>query len=128
MEAINTPGVIPNVETAWETFVISKCSEALNAALHAYDVIMKSRLCGQLPCDSEEIRKSHEDALEQGIAQLQAETVGISVVTIEKYFRELTVRIFIQCLLKCYYAVYLTYDLVSFFWQFVPFSVGNILQ
>lgn len=99
MEAINTPGVIPNVETAWETFVISKCSEALNAALQAYDVIMKSRLSGQLPCDSDEIRKSHENALEQGIAQLQAETVGISVVTIEKYFRELTVRIFIQCLL-----------------------------
>ena len=99
MEAINTPGVIPNVETAWETFVISKCSEALNAALQAYDVIMKSRLCGQLPCDSDEIRKSHENALEQGIAQLQVETVGISVVTIEKYFRELTVRIFIQCLL-----------------------------
>lgn len=90
VEAINTPGVIPNVETAWETFVISKCSEALNAALQAYDVIMKSRLSGQLPCDSDEIRKSHENALEQGIAQLQAETVGISVVTIEKYFRELT--------------------------------------
>ncbi|KAJ7380884.1 hypothetical protein OS493_004467 [Desmophyllum pertusum] len=25
VEAINTPGVIPNVQTAWETFVVTKC-------------------------------------------------------------------------------------------------------
>ena len=92
MEAINTPGVIPNVQTAWETFVMTKCSEAASAALKAYDAIMTSRLAGQLPCDNEEIRNSHEAALEQGIAQLQAETMGISAVTTEKYLRELTVR------------------------------------
>lgn len=92
MEAINTPGVIPNVQTAWETFVVTKCSEAGHAALKAYDVIMTSRLSGHLPCDSEEIRKSHEAALEQGIAQLEVETFGISTATTEKYLRELTVR------------------------------------
>ena len=92
MEAINTPGVIPNVQTAWETFVVTKCSEAANGALNAYDVIVASRLAGSLPCDSEEIRISHEAALEQGIAQLEAETMGISAVTTEKYLRELTVR------------------------------------
>lgn len=92
VEAINTPGVIPNVQTAWETFVVTKCSEAANAALKAYDVTMTSRLAGHLPCDNEEIRKSHEAALEQGIAQLEAETFGISAVTTEKYLRELTVR------------------------------------
>lgn len=91
MEAINTPGVIPNVQTAWETFVVTKCSEAANAALKAYDFIMTSRLAGLLPCDNEEIRSSHEAALEQGIAQLQAETTGISAVTTEKYLKELTV-------------------------------------
>jgi len=92
VKAINTPGVIPNVQTAWETFVMTKCSEAVNATLKAYDVIMVSRLAGQLPCDNEEIRNSHEAALEQGIAELQAETMGISDVTTEKYLRELTVR------------------------------------
>ncbi|XP_020609271.1 guanylate-binding protein 1-like [Orbicella faveolata] len=90
VEAINTPGVIPNVQTAWETFVVTKCSEAANAALKAYEAIMTSRLAGQLPCDNEEIRNSHEAALEQGIAQLEAETIGISAVTTEKYLRELT--------------------------------------
>ncbi|KAJ7380885.1 hypothetical protein OS493_004468 [Desmophyllum pertusum] len=51
---------------------------------------MTSRLSGHLPCDSEEIRKSHEAALEQGIAQLEVETFGISTATTEKYLRELT--------------------------------------
>ena len=84
--------MIPNVQTAWETFVVTKCSEATNAALKAYDVVMTSRLAGQLPCDNEEIRNSHEAALKQGIAQLEAETMGISALTTEKYLRELTVR------------------------------------
>ncbi|XP_078363547.1 guanylate-binding protein 6-like [Oculina patagonica] len=90
VEAINTPGVIPNVQTAWETFVVTKCAEAADAALKTYDVIMTSRLSGQLPCDNEEIRKSHEAALEQGIAQLKSETFGISTVTTEKYLKEVT--------------------------------------
>lgn len=84
--------MIPNVQTAWETFIATKCSEAANAALNAYDVIMTSGLAGQLPCDNEKIRNSHEAALEQVIAQLEAETMGISAVTTEKYLRELTVR------------------------------------
>ena len=84
--------MIPNVQTAWETFVVSKCSEAANAAQKSYDVIMTSRLAGQLPCDNEEIRNNHDAALKQGIAQLEAETMGISAVTTEKYLRELTVR------------------------------------
>ena len=71
---------------------MTKCSEAADAALKAYDAIMTSRLAGQLPCDNEEIRNSHEAALEQGIAQLEVETMGISAVTTEKYLRELTVR------------------------------------
>ena len=83
--------MIPNVQTAWETFVVTKCSEATNNALKAYDVMMTSRLAGQLPCDNEEIRNSHEAALEQGIAQLEAETMGISAVTTEKYLKELRV-------------------------------------
>ena len=88
---MNTPGVIPNVQTAWETFVVTKCSEAANAALNAYDVIVASRLAGLLPCDNEEIRSSHEAALKQGIAQLKVETMGISAVTTEKYLRVQTV-------------------------------------
>ena len=92
VEAINTPGVIPNVQTAWDTFVVTKCSEALQTALNVYDSVMKSALSGQLPCDNDKIRQHHDVALEKGVAQLEGETFGISAVTTEKYLRELTVR------------------------------------
>lgn len=91
VEAINTPGVIPNVQSAWDTFVVTKCSESTQAALNVYDSIMTSGLSGHLPCDSDKIRQVHEVALEKGVAQLEGETVGISAITTEKYLRELTV-------------------------------------
>ncbi len=72
--------------------MVTKCSKAADASLKAYDVNMKSRLSGQLPCDNEEIRKSHEAAIEKGIAQLKADTFGISTITTEEYLRKLTVR------------------------------------
>lgn len=90
VEAINTPGVIPNVQTAWDTFVVTKCSEALQTALNVYDSVMKSGLSGQLPCDNDKIRQHHDVALEKGVAQLEGETFGISAVTTERYLRELT--------------------------------------
>lgn len=92
MESINTPGVIPNVQSAWETFVLTKCSEATQAALSVYDATMTAGLSGQLPCDNGVIRHYHEQALEKGVAQLESETAGMSTVTTEKYLRELTVR------------------------------------
>lgn len=93
MEAINTPGVIPNVQTAWETFVVTKCTEASHAALQVYDATMTAALSGQLPCDNDKIRQNHELALEKGVTRLEAETFGMSAITIEKYLRELTVNV-----------------------------------
>lgn len=89
VKAINTPGVIPNIQSAWDTFVTDKCSEATHAAMHVYNAIMQSKLSNQLPCDSEDIRKYHETALDQAIGQLEFETIGISSVTSEKYLNEL---------------------------------------
>lgn len=91
VEAINTPGVIPNVQSAWETFVVTKCSEASQAALNIYDTTMTSELSGQLPCDNDKIRQIHENALAKGVSQMEGETFGISAITYEKYLRELTV-------------------------------------
>ena len=34
VEAINTPGTLPNVQSAWETFVEAKCIDARNVALN----------------------------------------------------------------------------------------------
>ena len=64
VQAINTPGVIPNVQSAWDTFVTDKCSEATHEAMNVYSAVMLSKLSNQLPCDSEEIRKCHETAFD----------------------------------------------------------------
>ena len=83
------------MQTAWETFVVTKCTEASREALQIYDATMNAALSGQLPCDSDKIRQNHELALEKGVTRLETETFGMSAITIEKYLRELTVSILI---------------------------------
>ena len=93
MEAINTPGAVPSVQSAWDTFVGVKCTEASQAALAIYDSLMNSELSGRLPCDNDVIRQNHDAALEKGVAHLEDETSGLSAVTTEKVMRELTVSL-----------------------------------
>ena len=94
MQAINTPGVIPNVQSAWDTFVTDKCSEATHEAMNVYSAVVLSKLSNQLPRDSAEIRKCHETAFDQAIGEFQAETIGISFIATERYMNELAVRSF----------------------------------
>ena len=93
VEAINTPGAVPSVQSAWDTFVGVKCTEASQAALTIYDSLMNSGLPGRLPCDNDVIRQNHDAALEKGVAHLEDETAGLSAVTTEKVIRELTVSL-----------------------------------
>ena len=93
MEAINSPGVIPNIQNAWETFVEMKCSEAIRGAVKKYEGVMKSNLKDQRPCDNDEPRKIHGTALEKGEGYFMTETVGISTSTTEKYLKKLKVGI-----------------------------------
>ena len=64
MEAINTPGSVPNVQSAWETFVETKCIDARNVALDIYNTRMREILSSKLPCDNDEIRKVRSDSLQ----------------------------------------------------------------
>ena len=91
--ALNTPGVVPSVQSAWETFVHTKCTEAKCAAEQVYDKAMSTQLdkC-QLPCDSDDIRKIQKNAVEESMAVFQAETVGISAINSVKYLEKLMVR------------------------------------
>ena len=73
--------------------MVTKCTEASHAALQIYDATITAALSGQLPCDSDKIRQNHELALEKGVTRLEAETFGMSAITIEKYLRELTVSV-----------------------------------
>ncbi|XP_074617681.1 guanylate-binding protein 6-like isoform X1 [Acropora palmata] len=89
VEAINSPGMIPNVQTAWETFVMTKCSEARQASFRLYKETMTAELSGKLPCDNDVIRQKHEMALQKGLALLDKETFGIAATTTEKYLKEM---------------------------------------
>ena len=92
VDAINSPGMIPNVQTAWETFVMTKCSEICQASFRLYKETMTTELSGKLPCDNDVIRQKHEMALQKGIALLDKETFGIAATTTEKYLKEIVVR------------------------------------
>ncbi|XP_015757605.1 PREDICTED: guanylate-binding protein 6-like isoform X4 [Acropora digitifera] len=89
VEAINSPGMIPNVQTAWETFVMTKCSEVCQASFRLYKETMKAELSGKLPCDNDVIRQKHEMALQKGLALLDKETFGIAATTTKKYRKEM---------------------------------------
>ncbi|XP_015762113.1 PREDICTED: guanylate-binding protein 4-like [Acropora digitifera] len=70
--ALNTPGMVPSVQSAWETFVHTKCTEAKCAAVQVYDKAMSTQLdkC-QLPCDSDDIRKELRKDMQKHMAHLQ---------------------------------------------------------
>lgn len=90
--AINTPDAIPNVQRAWDTFVLAKCVDVKQAALQTYDALMTSQLYGVLPCSNTDIRSSHGAALEACEAQFIIELAGISTNAVEMVSRELKVK------------------------------------
>ena len=90
--AINTPGVIPNVQNAWDSFVEAKCSDTLKDALDVYEVAMTTQLENEVPCDNDQLRRSHDVALQNSENHFMADTAGISINTIEKYLKKLKVR------------------------------------
>lgn len=89
VQAINTPGVIPNVQNAWDSFVEAKCSATLKDALDAYENAMTTQLKDELPCNNKQLRRSHEEAMENSEHHFMADTAGISINTIEKYLKRL---------------------------------------
>ena len=91
VEAINTPGAIPNVQAAWERFVENKCCDAQRISQETYDGLMKTLLSDKMPCDNDEIRKNHNVALEECQGQFMAETTGVSTNTTEMHLRQLKV-------------------------------------
>lgn len=92
VQAINTPGVVPNVQNAWDAFVETKCSAAIKSALDAYEAAMTSQLKNELPCENDRLRKSHGVAFKSSEDYFMAETAGIATNTIEKYLKMLKVK------------------------------------
>ena len=91
VDALNTPGAVPNVEKAWEVFIHRKCSESSAAALEAYEKAMTS-VNQSLPCTNGEIHQLHRAAWNKCLKVFGSETEGISAANTDKYLKELTVR------------------------------------
>ena len=92
VNALNTPGAVPNIQSAWETFVQTKCTEAKDAAFGLYSDTMTSKVKDLLPCDTDELRGCHLAALERGLELFEAEIFGISALNVDKYLKEWKVR------------------------------------
>ena len=90
-KAINTPGAIPNVQTSWDFFVQTKCSDAIKAAMERYNYYMM-KLSRRLPLDSDKIRKRHNAAFAWLKIFFVAETAGLSTNTVEKCLIQLKVK------------------------------------
>lgn len=93
-EAINDPDAIPNVETAWDTFVRTKCAEAKKGAFKIYDERMTQLMSKRLPCDNGEILKNHATAQRESMAKFESETAELISKTIGKESKKLTVSLF----------------------------------
>lgn len=53
---------------------------------------MASQLDGALPCDSGEIRRVHEMAMEESLKEFETSTVQISAESCKSYLEELMVN------------------------------------
>ena len=88
VDAINAPDAIPNVQSAWDAYVEGKCAEEKQSTLQMYDALMTAQLSDALPCNNDDIRMRHNDALEKCKDQLMMELAGISTNSVEMTTRE----------------------------------------
>ena len=90
-DAINDPGLIPNVEATWDTYVKTKCSEAKEKALEIYDGVMTGVMPSRMPCDGEDILENHEKAQRASMEAFEEETAELISTIIDKEWRQLSV-------------------------------------
>ncbi len=90
-DAINDPDTIPNVESAWETYVRTKCAQAKKEALNIYDDLMSQLMAEHVPCEGDEILKKHQISQCKSMEVFVAETAEIISSFIENELRELRV-------------------------------------
>ena len=90
--ALNTPGMVPNIQKAWDVFVTAKCTQAKSESITVYDETMESEMSGRMPCERDVIRQAQMVALDKALQLFEEKTYGISTGNMEKYLHELTVR------------------------------------
>jgi hypothetical protein len=93
VEALNTPGTVPNVQDAWDTFVHNKCTEVVNDVLKKYQEEMTSRVEDKIPCEADVIRSEHNIAMDACLEMLRQQTFTLSSKSVDKYLTVFMVRI-----------------------------------
>ena len=71
VEALNIPGCVPAIGSAWQRVLESTYSESVEKAVLLYSSAM-SKVSPKLPLDSAELLKHHNDAITKGIQMFQA--------------------------------------------------------
>lgn len=90
-DALNDPDAIPNVEAAWDTYVMKKCSEAKIHALGTYDQNMTREMTSIFPCEVEELLKCHEFCQRRCMEIFEKEMAEFTSTCIDEDFNELLV-------------------------------------
>ncbi|KAL9973197.1 hypothetical protein ACROYT_G019615 [Oculina patagonica] len=75
VRALNSPGAVPVVQSAWNVFTKTKCTQALKDAKAVYDAGMNEfRESVRLPCDGETIWSSHKNSFLEALTLFKRET------------------------------------------------------
>lgn len=93
VEALNTPGTVPNIQSAWDVFVTTKCTEAQASTFKFYSEKMTKHFDSKLPGDDDEITHRHDIALQEAQKKFGEKVYGIKATSVEKYLRALMVSI-----------------------------------
>lgn len=90
VRTVNSPGAVPVVQSAWDTFTKTKCIETLENAKAVYDGGMSEFIQRTgLPCDDRKIRQHHEDHLLEALSFFESYTEDIDVTARWIYIEEL---------------------------------------
>ena len=71
VEAINTPGVLPNLEQGWQAVIRLQIKEYTDKLVREYEREMEESLKGILPLEERNLMRIHELTLIKKIAELQ---------------------------------------------------------
>ena len=78
VEAINTPGALPNLEQGWQAVVRLQIKEYTDKLVREYEREMEESLKGILPLEERNLMRIHELTLIKKIADLQQEVHRIN--------------------------------------------------
>ena len=79
------------MQRAWDTYVGEKFREAKQTTLEMYDLILSVHLKENLPCDNNDIRLIHNEALPECEDKFITEVAGISTDMVEEHIGQLKV-------------------------------------